>query len=106
MTTEQTAQDLPEISQVERLALAPGEVLVVHVNTTDLPNNAADRIRVIVESKLPKGSRVLVVPKGTEFSVVSPTGPGDREPLLGINPGGDKPADVGPSVTDLGGPAA
>jgi hypothetical protein len=78
MTEDNTAELLevgltrPQITAIERLELRPGEVLVIHTNREDLRQDAADQIRRIVESKLPKGSRALVVPKGTELSIVSP----------------------------------
>jgi hypothetical protein len=85
MTEDNTAELLalglggPTIGQIQRLELRPGEVLVVTMNSKDVDSATADRVKVIVESKLPKGSRVLVTPKGTEFSIVSPAVADDYE---------------------------
>ncbi len=60
--------ELPEITEVQRITLKPGDRLAVRVDSRLSPETAA-RIRKIVEAAYP-GVPVLVLDVGTSLEVV------------------------------------
>ena len=61
---------LPEITEVERLRLQPGDIVVVHIDQ-HITAEQAERIKEHVEP-LVAPHRVLVVSAGITFTVLEP----------------------------------
>ena len=59
-----------KIDDLRRLKMAPGEVLVLHVDGI-ITTETSDRLRAHLESVL-QGNKCLVLQKGLSLSVVSP----------------------------------
>ena len=60
---------LPEVQEVRRIRINPGETLVVKVNDY-LSADQADSIRAQVISAVPEGVKVVVVEPGIDFEVI------------------------------------
>lgn len=67
--------DLPEITEAERLALRPGEVLVLHLDR-DPSGAEVEAIKDELARMLGSPGKALLLGPGTEITVVSPE-PGD-----------------------------
>lgn len=60
-----------EIGSIKRLAIKPGETLVVKVHRRHLTQQEADGVKTSVAPCLPDGVRLLVHAEDMELSVVS-----------------------------------
>jgi hypothetical protein len=64
--------ELPEIAEVHRLEIRPGDRIVVHVDRTELSQVEAADIQLRVQAALHTLTPVLVLPKEWELGVIGP----------------------------------
>jgi len=69
--------ELPEITEVERLTLKPGDILVIRYPGRVSPQDA-DRIKKVMRSRLDESIPILILDSGAAVEVIGEASDEDR----------------------------